>query len=634
MWIRVGAGCWRESQPKSRRFPDGYLPEALRREARSAKVARRGCGVTSSHELPDWDGPLNEPEQALIKHATSGELFDLEGDPAPTDDRPAIELETMQGWGADRTIRAEVLRHLLVESEWPMHAKGVRLRGARITGPFDLDSATLRCPLELADCYFDGEQPVVLDYATGTLFRLVGCWLVGLEADLLVITQHLDLKRSTFAGAVHLSCAKISGKLNCSGVKITGTDPSSQALVADGIKVDSSVFLSAGFVADGAVRLLNADITGQLVCSGAHITGTDTDGNALDADSIKVGGGVFLNAGFVADGAVRLLNADITGQLVCSGAHITGTDTDGNALDADGIKVGGGVFLNAGFVADGAVRLLGADITGPLVCSGAQITGTDTDGNALAADGVKVGGSVFLNAGFVADGAVRLLGADITGPLVCSGAQITGTDTHGNALAADGVKVGGGVFLNAGFVADGAVRLLNADITGQLACRGAQITGTDSDDTALAADGVRVGGAVFLDDGFTSAGSVGLRAARVGGGLSLRKATLADPVALEAQGARVGQALVWAPARPVTGVVNLDRAQVNRIDDDWSNKGGYWPTAGNLRLAGFVYDGFGGDHQANSRQRLDWVRSQHRKPLPGQTSRFGAQPYEQDGVSI
>jgi hypothetical protein len=52
-------------------------------EPASAKVARRGCGVTSIHELPDWDGPFNEPEQALISHATSGELLDLEGDAAP-----------------------------------------------------------------------------------------------------------------------------------------------------------------------------------------------------------------------------------------------------------------------------------------------------------------------------------------------------------------------------------------------------------------------------------------------------------------------------------------------------------------------------------------------------------------------
>jgi hypothetical protein len=66
-----------------------------------------------------------------------------------------------------------------------------------------------------------------------------------------------------------------------------------------------------------------------------------------------------------------------------------------------------------------------------------------------------------------------------------------------------------------------------------------------------------------------------------------------------------------------------------RLDDDWSEDGAYWPTAGNLRLAGFIYDGFGGKNLASCQQRLDWVRSQHLKPQPDKPARFGAQPYEQ-----
>ena len=381
--------------------------------------------MTSIYELPDWDGPINEPEQALIEHATSGELLDLGGGPVPTDDQPILELEEMQAWGADRTIRAEVLRHLLVVSEGPVQAKGVRLRGARVSGPLDLESATLCCPLVLEDCFLDSEQSVVFDYATVTLVRLVRCRLAGLAAGLLVVTKELDLTGSTFTGFV------------------------------------------------------------------------------------------------------QLVGADISDQLTLRGATISGRDPDESALVADGVRVGGAVFLDDGFTADGAVRLHSADITGPLVCSGARITGTDTDHNALVADGVKVGGNMLLNCGF------------------------------------------------------------------------------------------------------TSAGTVGLVGARIGGGLSLQDATLSDPVALDAQGARIGQQLLWAPARAVTGLVNLDRAQVKRLDDDWSKDGAYWPAAGKLRLAGFVYEGFGGKNLATCQQRLDWVQSQHRKPLQGQPARFGAQPYEQ-----
>jgi predicted acyltransferase (DUF342 family) len=595
---------------------------------------------------PGWNGPLEPCEQSVIEHAVIGGLLDREGGAAPTVDQCPIELETMQAWGKARTIRAEVLQHLLTESQWTVHAKGIRLRGVKISGPLDLESATLRCPLVLEDCYLDSKEPVVLKYSTVSLLRLVRCRLAGLSADMLVATKEIDLTRSTFTGAVHLLSADITGQLNfggatitgtdtnnyalvAGGATITGTDTNNYALVADGVKVGGDVSLDGGFTAAGAIRLPGADITGQLNCSGATITGTDTSSNALVADGVKVGRDVSLDDGFTAAGAIRLPGADITGQLNFSGATISGTDEDTDALVADGVKVGRDVVLDDGFTADGAIRLPGADITGQLNFGGAKITGTDTDNNALVADGVKVGGDVVLDDKFTADGAIRLPGADITGQLNFHGATISGTDTNNNALVADGVKVGDDVFLKDGFTAAGAIRLPGADITGQLNFRGAKITGTDTDTDALVADGVKVGGDVFLDDGFTADGAIRLIGASVDGSLSLRQATLADPVALKAQGTRIGQQLLWAPTRAVTGLVNLDRVHVNRLDDDWSKDRAYWPGAGELRLAGFVYGGFGGKHLATCQQRLAWVQSQHQMASPGLPARFGAQPYEQ-----
>ena len=57
----------------------------------------------------------------------------------------------------------------------------------------------------------------------------------------------------------------------------------------------------------------------------------------------------------------------MTGALSCRRTHLTGCDSDGNALVADGIKADGeGVLLDNGFSAAGAVRLPRADITGAL----------------------------------------------------------------------------------------------------------------------------------------------------------------------------------------------------------------------------------------------------------------------------
>jgi hypothetical protein len=435
-----------------------------------------------THVQPEWapGDPVERIEQALIDHALAGTPLDLVGD-------GRVDQETMSKWGPERTVRAAVLRHLLVESQWPVHSKGVRLRGVRISGRLDLESATLRCPLLLEDCYLDSPEPVALDYATAPRIVLSRCMVMGgLTGDFLVITKELQLKASVF---------------------------------------------------EGVVRLAGAAINGSLSCTGAQLTGTDGDSNALFANRMKVGGGLFLDQGFRAGGVIRLLGVDITGQLSCRGARLMGTDRGGNAFVGNRMKVGGDVLFDQGFSAGGAVRLAGADITGSLACRGAQLTGTDRASNALVGDGMRVGGDMILDQGFTAAGVVQLAGADITGQLDCRGAQLTGTDRASNALVGDGMKVGGQFH--------------------------------------------------------------------------------------------------WAPGSPVRGLVDLERAAVHRLDDDWSLlddkdvPDAHWPPAGQLRLAGFTYDGFGGEHQASWRQRLDWIRRSHTTATDTTPAAFAAQPYEQ-----
>ena len=132
--------------------------------------------------------------------------------------------------------------------------------------------------------------------------------------------------------------------------------------------------------------------------------------------------------------AVIVVDANIGGAFGCSGARLS--NGSGPALLADRLTVGGGVFLHDGFTATGtrelgAVRLLGANISGVLDCLGAQL-GNDS-GPAPLADRLTIAGSVFLHAGFTATGAgelgaVRLPSANISGQLACPGAQLRNDD--------------------------------------------------------------------------------------------------------------------------------------------------------------------------------------------------------------
>ncbi|WP_326636310.1 hypothetical protein OIE67_02750 [Nonomuraea fuscirosea] len=478
---------------------------------------------------------------------------------------------------------------------------------------------------------------------TASTIALLGCHAPGFAADRLVTSHDLNITGSTFRGSISLAVALITGDLTCTGAQLVGADNDGDALIGDGMKVGGAAFLDKGFMAKGAVRLPGANIGGQLCCTGAQLRGTDTKGNAFIGDGMKVGGDVFLHKGIIANGTVRLFGADIGGQLSCTGAQLRGTDTKGNAFIGDRLNVVGNVLLDKEFSAEGAVRLFGADIGGQLSCTGAQLRGTDTKGNAFIGDRLNVVGNVLFDRdallnrnvppdrGFTAKGAVRLFGADIGGQLSCTGAQLVGANSNGNALIGNGMKVGGDVLLDNGFMAKGAVRLRGMGIGGHLSCTGAQLVGVDDEGESLIGDGMKVGGDVLLDKGFMAKGTVSLRMACITGRVTLEEAELLGrSAAFVAPGLRVDHELNWTPSSAVTGLVDLARASVRRLDDDWGvgRPEGYWPPAGKLQLAGFIYDGFGGSNQPTARHRVQkWIQKSH--VAMTNLKVFAGQPYEQ-----
>ena len=616
-------------------------------------------------------------EVNMVDRATAGEPLDLGGGPLD----PEVMLEVMNAWGPERTIRAAVLRHVLVDKNQHVHAKGVHILGIRISGCLDLEGVTLRRPLRLENCYLDGPQPD-LDYATLSLLALTGCQLAGFSGDTLTVTKGLHLVGSMFTGPVRLPGADITGVLDCSAARLAGADGGGNALVAVGMKVGGDVFLNQ-FTAAGAVQLVRADITGNLECSSARLNDADRNGNALIADGINIGGSAFFNLKFTAGGALSLVGANISSNLDCGSARLDRENKEGNVLNAEGLKVGGDLVLNqeftaagalrligadiggniegsgarlnragddryalvadvlkvgddvnfdSGFTAAGALSLIGADIGGNLDCSGAQLNRADADGNALVADTLKVGHDLFLSAlsdlEFIAAGGIWLLGADIGGNLECSGAQLNRENTGGNALVADDINIGADAHLDEQFTAAGALSLIGADITGDLDCSGAKLNRANTDGNALIADGLKVGHNVFLRQEFTAVGAISVKSADVGGSFWLsqrnppedkakRPADDQDRTALDATGAQIAHQLYWLPTEQVAGLVILEDATVGQLQDSWIERpNGYWPPAaqGLLRLDGFTYKRICGEQQAQLDDRLKWIGSQPKLP--------------------
>jgi cytoskeletal protein CcmA (bactofilin family) len=500
-------------------------------------------------------------------------------------------LPQMQAWGPDHTIRAEVLRCLLVGTD-PIDAMGVDLRGLKVLGHLDLEGVSLRCPLRLDSCYLDGPSPD-FSFAVVPLLEFTRCRLAGIAAEALIVGKSLDLSQSIFTGLIELQDASIAGWLICSGGQLNGRDKQGYALTGYGLNVGDGVILDKGFTAAGAIDLSGAKIAGQLNCADGHLNGVVKGGSALIADRITVGRGVHFSDGFSAAGAITIPGADITGQLNCRGARLNGRDDEGYALAAFAMTVRGDVILDKATTATdaGAIRMFGTTVTGRLRCDGARLNGTNSEGialvaygmtvgsdvsldgvvtrlgaiqlngteikgalschgtklerkkeepdppaaDALTADALTVGGQVIIS-DFTAFGAVRLPGANIGGRLICDGVEFDGRDKYGRALLADGMKVGGGAWLGGVRTTQGAIRMVGTEITGDLHFEDVYLAGSDDEGRALVGDRIQVTGTMNIGPkqssaakhGSVAAHTLSLKAVRIGGSLQLKPEKLAE----------------------------------------------------------------------------------------------------------
>src|SRR5918999_2323355 len=115
-------------------------------------------------------------------------------------------------WGAERTVRAEVLRELLLgDVSEPGQVAALRLTGARITGLLNLQYGTVPQPIRLMGCHFD-ETPNLYGAQTRQL-NLSESYLPGLGAATIRVDGVLRLTDCRIPGTVRLGGARISGAL-------------------------------------------------------------------------------------------------------------------------------------------------------------------------------------------------------------------------------------------------------------------------------------------------------------------------------------------------------------------------------------------------------------------------------------
>ena len=450
-------------------------------------------------------GELTPAEEMLVKTSTGPGI-------ALRYDEPC--LDKWEEWPDESVVRADLIRWLVADSSARefIDASGIGIEFVRIEGNLSLDELDIPFPIQLTMCIIPGE--IHLQRARCRDLHFLGSRVGKILAYAISINGDLNLNSGfQCMGGAWFNCAEITGSVRCS----------------EGMYGSCSVNDQAGVEKE--------DIPTALAFMGANL------GKDLDLTSAEV------------NGALRLTNATIQGRLLCTKAIINSLGRGDVALDGVGVRVGGNLVLNEGFLSIGAVRLIGASVKGDLILAGGTFIKLRED--AVIADRIKVNGIVSLD-DIAFAGWFGLNGARISGDLLCTGTQF-----------------------------------LTDNVTANLAIS-----------TRTAFD-IELEGDSESDNTWYSR--------------------------LDCEYLEVARRFRWKNVKLTErSELNLFHAKVGRLVDEPTS----WPSRGSLMLDGFIYDSIASGPLA-AEERLEWIEraswqvGEGAKESQNLVPRFTAQPYEQ-----
>jgi len=472
--------------------------------------------------------PENGAERRVVEAALAGELADL----------PAVGL-------SDQPVRAALVADLALglDPARRVRLEGVRISGATITGPLDLegarrpemDGAIAAAPLHFRDCTFD--HPIDLSRAHLAVFEAVGSTIPGFKAVEAKIAGPLDLSRSRFPATSAAEESAPDDRASHGGEGAPGPVPTVDGDASAGepaIEEPSSATgldrreapasTGVGGEASGHERRTVIDLDGLSTQGSVRLAEIAAIGRGLltvSAVTVGIGGSLHLEGAGDADGPLRLIlgNLRVQGHLSAIGATL-------DQLNVDQCEIGGSAFFNR-VTAYGPLGFAVARIEGATIFSGAILHGRG--GLALNFDSSRLGSFLFLcgdgDEPFRAKGCIRLWVCEINGNAVVRNARLAAVASRAIALDIRHCRILGSLQMDAGEAdglpteIDGAVVLTGTRIEGDLECRGNRLDGL------VLARGIEVRGDVLFSR-TEATDTINLRDSGIGGNLDFRGAWL------------------------------------------------------------------------------------------------------------
>jgi hypothetical protein len=317
---------------------------------------------------PYKDDELNEAERLLIACAAKGEIAVVK------------HLD-------DRTIRADVIRELAIESwhGWPVHEHGVRVEGAEIRDTLDLQNCHVQKPLRLIDCDIGDGSDFAINAERASLAtvnlnnsRMKG----GIYAQAVEVRGGWFMNGAAISDTFNINSAKIDGQVSANGATFS---------VDSGNAINAHNMSCRGWFMDkakisGTFNIHSAKIDGPVVAIGA-IFSVDS-GDAINAQAVSCRGW-FMNEAKVS-GTFNIHSAKIDGQIGANGA--TFSVDSGNAIIAQAVSCRGWFMRNADMT--GTLYMHSVDLVGGLFLEGLTARGCRVSHEAIDLTRAKVDGVI------------------------------------------------------------------------------------------------------------------------------------------------------------------------------------------------------------------------------------------------
>jgi hypothetical protein len=550
------------------------------------------------------------------------------------------------GAGGRRGVPGALLRRCCGELKDEVDPRGVRVRGAVVSGCLDLSGMDVPFPLLLEGCELD--SAVAAEGAVLHGLALTRCRFPGLLANGVRVHRDLDVSGSTVTGAhwttasstkrsaVWLCESQVGGRLLCVDTVIRSDGE--RAVQADLMHSGGTVRLVGQFTARGEVRLLGARIDGSLDLNGARMQ--SPTGLALDASEAVIGGSMFLIDDVsgrrpVIRGRIDLGGTRIAGQVFIRNATL---QEQGPVPDNVGYTrswVGGAAAVSAPRLSAGAEMTIEGhtDVSGGVDLSMSDLADLRIGGNctlrapgktALDLTNADIRASVDLRAGATVQGTIRLPNARIRGSLSLAGARLSHPE-RSSLVAAQRAAIDGDVMLQGLRAGEGRLRLDGATV-GSVIAAGAELDNPGG--LTLSLQQAVVKGSVILAEGFRSVGLVVLSGSAVAGRAELDGGTFTCPApsgrnqaghAIEAISAAIGGGMELGHA-DISPSADFTNATTTFLADDPR----HWPPR--FVISGFTYDRF--EHPRNSAPGPTWDAAARIAWLTSQAA-YDAGPYEQ-----